>query len=209
MAALQEHAGNRKYGRKRRFTQGIRMDMTPMVDLAFLLLTFFILSATFAKPKSMELSYPAGDARSPVKNGITFLLSKDNRIFYYEGELKTGAEAKGKQTELAELSFNGEGASGLRHYLTDKNKSLHGKLKSLAEQRLNGSLNESDFKRLVMEQKSDKSAYTYLVKTDDKATYKNVIDVLDELNISQAGKYVVADLMKEEQDLLNEKLLGK
>ena len=82
--------GHGKGGKKRAKKQSTRVDMTPMVDLAFLLLTFFVLTSTFSKPKSMELSMPAPPEdikdRPEVKNGVTFLLTKDDRIFYYVGE---------------------------------------------------------------------------------------------------------------------------
>jgi biopolymer transport protein ExbD len=90
MAEIAESGGggHGKGGKKRAKKQSTRVDMTPMVDLAFLLLTFFVLTSTFSKPKSMELSLPAepppGSPPPPeVKKGVTFLLTKDDRIFYY------------------------------------------------------------------------------------------------------------------------------
>ena len=62
------------------------------------------------------------------------------------------------------------------------------------------------FKRMVKTVKADKESYTYLIKTDDKATYKNVIDVIDELNVNVVGKYVMVDILKPEMDLVNEKI---
>jgi biopolymer transport protein ExbD len=63
-------------------------------------------------------------------------------------------------------------------------------------------LADTTYKRMVRQRKADKESYTYLIKTDDKATYKNVIDVIDELNINVVGKYVMVDIMKPEMDLL-------
>ena len=181
--------------------------MTPMVDLAFLLLTFFVLTATFSKPKSMELTFPAPPPPDlkvdEVKNGITFLLTKDDRIFYYEGQFRAADDEKGTKTTLKELNFS---QNSLHKYLLEKNKPMQDQIKALTVKHNNKQLEDSTYKRLVRETKADKSSYTYLIKTDDKATYKNVIDVIDELNINVVGKYVMVDILKPELDLVNEKL---
>ena len=133
MAEIQEGGGggHGKKGKKRAKKQSTRIDMTPMVDLAFLLLTFFVLTATFSKPNSMELTFPAPpdkpDDSPPIKNGITFLLSKDDRIFDYEGEFKpTDDPVKGPKTTLAELNFS---QGSLHKYLLDKNKKMQDQIK--------------------------------------------------------------------------------
>jgi len=199
--------GGHKGGKKRAKKQSTRIDMTPMVDLAFLLLTFFVLTATFSKPKSMELTFPAppppDQKIEEVKNGITFLLSKDDRIFYYEGQFRAEADDKGPKTTLGELNFS---QGSLHKYLLEKNKAMQDEIKALAAKHDKGQMEDSTYKRMVRERKSDKASYTYLIKTDDKATYKNVIDVIDELNINVVGKYVMVDIMKSEMDMVNEKV---
>ena len=208
MAEIQEGGGGgHKGGKKRAKKQSTRIDMTPMVDLAFLLLTFFVLTATFSKPKSMELTFPAppppDQKPDEIKKGITFLLSKDNRIFYYEGQFRQIADDKGPATELKELSFD---KSSLHKYLLDKNKEMHEQIRALDAQHKAGQLPDSTFKRLVRERKADKNSYTYLIKTDEEATYKNVIDLIDELNVNVVGKYVMVDILKPEFDLVKAKL---
>lgn len=200
--------GGHKGGKKRAKKQSTRIDMTPMVDLAFLLLTFFVLTSTFSKPKSMELTFPAepnpNDPPPPaIKNGITVLLTKDDKIFYYEGEFKP--KDNPEATQLKELSFD---QSSLHKYLADKNKWATDKIKALDEQFKNKQLVDTVYKRKVREVKADKIAPTILIKTDDKATYKNVIDLIDEININLIGKYVVVDMLKSELDLINEKTGG-
>jgi len=202
--------GGHKGGKKRAKKQSTRIDMTPMVDLAFLLLTFFVLTATFSKPKSMELTFPAppppDQKVDEVKKGITFLLSKDNRIFYYEGQFRDKDDDKGKKTVLDELDFSQDSKNSLHKYLLEKNKSMQDAIKALDLKHKNKQLEDTTFKRLVREVKSDKESYTFLIKTDDKATYKNVIDVIDELNINVVGKYVMVDILKPEMDLVIEKV---
>lgn len=199
--------GGHKGGKKRAKKQSTRIDMTPMVDLAFLLLTFFVLTATFSKPKSMELTFPAppppDQKPDEIKKGITFLLSKDNRIFYYEGQFRAVADDKGAATELKELSFD---QGSLHKYLLDKSKDMHDKIKALDAKHKAGQLADTTFKRMVREIKADKESYTYLIKTDEEATYKNVIDVIDELNVNVVGKYVMVDIMKPEYDLVKAKV---
>lgn len=207
MAEIQEGGGGgHKGGKKRAKKQSTRVDMTPMVDLAFLLLTFFVLTATFNKPKSMELTFPAppppDQKPEEVKKGITFLLTKDDRIFYYEGQFRAEADDKGPKTEIAELSFSQEGKQSLHKFLLEKNKPMQDQVRALNDQHKKGQLADTTFKRLVKLRKADKESYTYLIKTDDKATYKNVIDVIDELNVNVVGKYVMVDIMKSEMDLV-------
>jgi biopolymer transport protein ExbD len=207
MAEIQEGGGGgHKGGKKRAKKQSTRIDMTPMVDLAFLLLTFFVLTATFNKPKSMELTFPTDEVDpdpKPIKNGITFLLSDKDRIFYYEGQFRAADDATGKKTEISELSFSQE---SLHKYLLDKNKPMQEKILALKKQFEANQFADTTYKRMVRTVKADKESYTFLIKTDDKATYKNVIDVIDELNINVVGKYVMVDMMKPELDLVNAKL---
>src|SRR5438477_12702382 len=99
MAEIQEGGGGHKGGKKRAKKQSTHIDMTPMVELAFLLLTFFVLTATFSKPKSMELTFPAPPPPDQppveVKKGITFLLTGNDKIFYYEGQFRVADDDKG------------------------------------------------------------------------------------------------------------------
>src|SRR3982750_1712629 len=74
-----------------------RVDMTPMVDLGFLLITFFIFTATMSTPKGMKLSMPK-DVDDPKKQNeakesgaLTIMLGKGNQVYYYEGQLKVDA----------------------------------------------------------------------------------------------------------------------
>lgn len=199
--------GGQKGGKKRAKKQSTRIDMTPMVDLAFLLLTFFVLTATFNKPKSMELTFPDTSQidpdPKPIKNGITFLLTKDDRIFYYEGEFKDVDDpVKGAKTELQELSFSQTGANSLKKYVLGKSKVMQDQILALKKRFEAKQMADTTYKRMVREAKADKASFTYLIKTDDKATYRNVIDVVDELNYNAVGKYVVVDLIKPEYDLL-------
>lgn len=72
----------------------IRMDMTPMVDLAFLLLTFFILTTTLRRIEALDLVVPLGSVRKASDNTITFLLSGRDSIFGYAGSLQISGTPK-------------------------------------------------------------------------------------------------------------------
>ena len=83
----------------------IRVDMTPMVDLGFLLITFFMLATTLTKPNNIEMKLPAKGPNSSVidqRNQITFILGKDNQVFYHQGSEKDLTAANLKQA-----TFNG------------------------------------------------------------------------------------------------------
>lgn len=107
-----------KHKKVRAKKQSTHIDMTPMVDLAFLLLTFFMLTTTFGKPKTMEINMPVKpeneDNQTLVNNAVTILLSGDNKIYWYYGELK-------KETTLTPTSY---APDGLRKLLLEKTTEL-------------------------------------------------------------------------------------
>lgn len=79
-------------GKKSLSKKLIRVDMTPLVDLGFLLITFFMFTTNFSKPNVMDLGLPAKGpiTETPVidfRNQVTFIIGKDNRVFYYQSEL--------------------------------------------------------------------------------------------------------------------------
>ena len=80
----------------------IQIDMTPMVDLGFLLITFFILTTTFNKQKVIDLGLPAGKGNTEInfKNQLTFILGKDNRVFYYQNDAKDLSANSLKETTM-------------------------------------------------------------------------------------------------------------
>lgn len=210
MAEIAESGGGHgKGGKKRAKKQSTRVDMTPMVDLAFLLLTFFVLTSTFSKPKSMELSLPAPPDKPedmpPVKNGVTFLLTKDHRIFYYAKEFILPGDKEGRQpTQLLETSFDSQ---GLHKLLLEQNQWAVKEIAGLAEKNKNKQLADTTFKRMAVDATADTRAITVLIKTDDQATYKDAIDMLDELKICNVGKRVLGvEMSAPEFALLQEKI---
>ena len=199
-----DSGGKGKHDKKRAKKASTNIDMTPMVDLAFLLLTFFILTSTFNKPKAMELNFPADPKdekkHMPVNNALTFLMTGDDGIYYYYGEFYPEKNVKNEPpTTLIKTDFSD---SGLRKILLDRNKPTIDAINNLETRYKSREIADTTFKRLVNKQKGLKSALTVLIKADEKASYKNVIDVIDELNISNVGKYAIVDIAKSELELL-------
>jgi biopolymer transport protein ExbD len=209
MAEIAEGGGGgHDKGKKRAKKASTKVDMTPMVDLAFLLLTFFVLTSTFSKPKVMSLVYPAkpkpNEVIPPAKvnNGITFLISED-KIYYYQGQFYTAGNPDGKPaTELKETNF---GPTGLRKLLADLNSTVLKNKEGLDKQLKSKQIQDTTYERMLNEFKGSKEALKVLIKTDDKATCKNFIDLVDELKIAQIGVIAPVDLLKSEQDLMKAK----
>lgn len=198
--------GGGKHAKKRAKKSSTRIDMTPMVDLAFLLLTFFVLTSTFAKPKTMEINYPAEpkDKKDLIKvnNALTFIMSKDDAIYYYYGEFFADGMPNPDGKPLTKLTKTDFSPDGLHKLLLEYNKPTVAAIQKLEEQLVKKEIADTTYKRLAVAEKGKKEALTVLVKADDQAVYKNVIDVIDELNICNIGKYAVVDLGAKEQELL-------
>jgi len=186
-----------KHKKVRAKKQSTHIDMTPMVDLAFLLLTFFMLTTTFGKPKTMEINMPVKpdnpETQQKVNNAMTILLSGDDKIYWYFGELKP-------ETQLTATNYSND---GLRKLLLEKNNYAFEKINQLREQAVKNNMADTTLKRMEVDVKGEKKALMVLVKADDSAKYKNVVDVLDDLNITMVGKYAIVDLGQQEFDLIN------
>lgn len=152
----------------------IRVDMTPMVDLGFLLITFFMFTTNFTKPNVMDLGLPAkGPNPRPIetvigdKNQITFILGKDNRVFYHQSnsnDLNT--------SNLKETDFSGIKVS-----------------KIISEAYKNAPKPEN---------------FTVIIKPTDEANYKNFVDMLDNLAIAKKERYGVTDIKSWEAKVYKE-----
>ncbi len=116
MAELNTSESHKKGPKKVRAKKvSTRIDMTPMVDLAFLLVTFFIFTSTFSKPKVMEVVVPdkkdtTKQTKVDKKTAITILLGNNNTVYYYIG-LPDSVTA----TNLQNSNFS---PSGIRKVLT-------------------------------------------------------------------------------------------
>lgn len=205
--------GGVKHNKKRAKKSSTRIDMTPMVDLAFLLLTFFVLTSTFSKPKVMEMPFPK-DTDKPgeeqkVNNAVTFILTKDDGIYYYNGQFYPPDNKDGKPATV--LTKTNWGPEGIHKLLLDRNKRTLDAIAKLDERRKNKEIADTTYQRLAIAEQGRRAdpsrgieaALTVLIKTDDKAVYKNVIDVIDEIKICNIGIYAVVDMMPKELELLN------
>lgn len=143
----------------------IKIDMTPMVDLNFLLLMFFMFTSSFSKPNVMDLGLPGKDPNpTPLndkvidqRNQITFIIGENNRIFYHQSNQEDLTEAG-----LKETNYNG--------------------------------VNVSKIISKAYENAPKKEIFTIIVKPTDDANYKNFVDMMDNISISKKERYGISDI---------------
>ena len=200
-AEVQESSG-KKRGKGKQKKMTVRVDFTPMVDMNMLLITFFMLCTTLSKPQTMEISMPSNDKditeqqKSMVKasQAITLLLGADNKLCYYEGEPNYR-----DYTSLKETTY---GANGLRAVLLQKNAAAVNQVRALKQQKLDLEITDDEYKKKVSEIKSGKDTPTVIIKATDDASYMNLIDALDEMQICNIGKYVITDIVEADEFLI-------
>ena len=200
-AEVQESSG-KKRGKGKQKKMTVRVDFTPMVDMNMLLITFFMLCTTLSKPQTMEISMPSNDKditeqqKSMVKasQAITLLLGADNKLYYYEGEPNYR-----DYTSLKETTY---GANGLRAVLLQKNAAAVNQVRAVKQQKLDLEITDDEYKKKVSEIKSGKDTPTVIIKATDDASYMNLIDALDEMQICNIGKYVITDIVEADEFLI-------
>src|SRR5215207_5710219 len=82
-------------GVKKSKKQSTKVDLTPMVDLGFLLITFFVFTTTASEPREIQLLMPAGQmATTPVGDSkvLTIIPLSGDSILYYHGDLQKASQ---------------------------------------------------------------------------------------------------------------------
>jgi biopolymer transport protein ExbD len=158
--------GGSKDGKVRSKKSSTKIDMTPMVDLAFLLLTFFMLTTTFNKPQTMEITLPEKPKEEDKlpevneKKVVTVILGDNDKVYWYHGI--TDPEVK-----VTDFSPN-----GIRKVLLTQNSQIPGMI--------------------------------ILIKPSEESRYKNMVDILDEMNITNMQRYALVKITQEDKDLVKE-----
>ena len=170
MAEIQQNAaGPDKGGKRRTKKMSTRVDMTPMVDLAFLLLTFFMLTTTFAKPTVLQLTMPAKGDDSPVsgKQALTILLGKNHQVHYFFG-LNAPLDKSVRRPELRTTNF---AANGIRQVLLRHGQTVPGAV--------------------------------VLIKPGAESKYQDLVNILDEMTITDQKKYALVDITPADNQLIS------
>lgn len=180
MAELNTDSGGGKKGsgKVRSKKSNSKVDLTAMVDLAFLLITFFMLTTSLSKPQSMDLGMPDKQKKDEKPEDIevaddrtmTILLGENNKVKWYIGQFGSPLEGP---------SDSSYGKNGIRQEILKKVKS-------------------------VPEKYGDpKKGLIVILKMDKKTNYRNMVDILDEMAIAKVPTYALVDLTPEEKALLS------
>ena len=203
MAEIQDNGGGeRKKGKQKKFS--IRVDFTPMVDMNMLLITFFMLCTSMSKPQTMEFSMPRKDLlneqeQNKVKasKAMTILLGKEGKVYYYMGEPDYENPDMVQETDFS--------PNGLRAILLGRNQTVMQKIRELKQKKENLEITNEEYLKESAEIRKEKDSPVILIKATDFANYKNLIDVLDEMQICNIGRYAIMDVTQGDLRLLQDK----
>jgi biopolymer transport protein ExbD len=207
-------------GKSKQKKMNVRVDFTPMVDMMMLLITFFMLCTSLAKPQTMELSMPSNDKnitdqdKSVTKESytLTFYCTADNQLYYVAGQIKPEDPKCLKKTTwgakgIRSVIYNHEtedGTTPTKDVMAakaklDKEKAdpLKKMPDSVYDKRLSAiKAGDIDGKHI--------STLTIIIKASDNSSYKNLVDALDEMSICAIGKYVIDKMNDNDLKLLKE-----
>lgn len=185
--------GGGKHEKKGRKKGGMpKVDMTPMVDLAFLLLTFFVLTSQLNKAKTMEMAVPADktpetenmEVDDDLANTIILDGNKDGVIYFYHGKLKPDS------TELFELVLDPDGKLNVRDKIADENTLIQEKMKYVRDTYKSGKFNQENHTKIM-------GYVTEATAANPKGDPKPIEDLKKE-NYSECAARLDADLKKGE-----------
>ncbi|MFC7524332.1 ExbD/TolR family protein [Parapedobacter sp. GCM10030251] len=150
-----------------------RVDLTAMVDLAFLLITFFMLTTSINKPNAMDVAMPDKNEEDPEDRlevadtrTLTLLLGSNNKIEWYHGDYSNPIEGP----EIVDY-----GKEGIRPILMKKMEQVR----------------QQTGKDLII-----------VLRPSEKSTHRNLVDILDEMNIIKAPIYMIGTISDPEIEVL-------
>ena len=206
MAEIQEAGPKQKGGKKKFKKVAAHVDMTPMVDLMCILITFFMLTTAFTKPKIMEIVLPEKIKKNenvePPKiaksRTLNIILGPDNKIFWYPGI----ADDPKDLPPLQETDFS---ADGIRKVLLERNRALFRKVSQFNDDVLTGKIEipRDSVQSAIRELKrDDDTGPIVLIKAYEEAKYANFVDIIDEMSICDIARYTFVDLNWIEEEMV-------
>jgi biopolymer transport protein ExbD len=193
-----------KKGRKRRGVPFI--DMTPMVDLMCLLITFFMLTTAFTKAKVMEIVLPE-KIRNPeeqtaprvaASRTVNVILGPNNKVYMYPGRV----EDFNNLPPLTETDFS---PSGIRKLLLERNVTLARRINALEQEVITGRLvisRDSLATAISQLKRDDDTGPIVLIKAYKDANYGNFVDIMDEMNICGLARYTFMKIAPYEEKMV-------
>ena len=170
MSELDTSGGGHKKGPgvKKAKKASTRVDLTPMVDLGFLLITFFIFTTTMSQPTAMKLFLPKDtdkpeeQTKAKESGALTLLLGKNHNVYYYEGQLDPSASNMKSST-----------MKKIRNEIISKKRN------------------------------TPKDDLGIVIKASVESTYRDVVDILDEMTINDIPRYALVDISDVEGQLVS------
>jgi biopolymer transport protein ExbD len=208
---IENDSGSKEGGRRTPKKHGANIDMTPMVDLMCLLITFFMLTTAFSKPKVMEITMPE-KTNEPVDGPVvsaertySIIIGDNEQVYYYHHSDVPAGSPDGTTPTFDKWHKTDFSKDGLRKVMLKCNEKVFTEIFELKEKVKKGELvMEDDTLNAKIRdiKKKDKKSPIILIKPAKTAKYKNIVNAVDEMAIANIGGYAIVDLSKEEEEIL-------
>jgi biopolymer transport protein ExbD len=208
---IANEGGGKQHGKKRAKKHSTHIDMTPMVDLMSLLITFFMLTTAFSKPKIMEIVLPEKTDQIDTSKGpeviasrtLNILMTGEDKVYYYIGKPPMNDDdVAAMKTSILKTDY---GKDGIRKIVLKMNMELYEKVDSATQDVITGKskISQDSLLTLIKQyKKKDKHGPIVMIKADENAKYKNIVDVIDEMAICNVARYAIVDMNEYETKLL-------
>jgi len=198
-----------KGGKKKPKKGSAHIDMTPMVDLMCLLLTFFMLTTAFSKPKVMEIVLPEkirkDEKVEPPKiaesRTLNIILGPQDKVYWYPGKADPASPPPLQETDFS--------ATGIRQVLLDRNRALFKKIDDFEKKVVSGEIEikQDSLAAAIKQLKTDDdTGPIVLIKAYKTSKYKNFVDIIDEMSIVGIARYTFTDISWLEEGMVNTSL---